>query len=43
MSIVPRVDMATGFELGTGMHVNSLIPEVSAEFLRNAKVPESYQ
>jgi UDPglucose--hexose-1-phosphate uridylyltransferase len=40
MSIVPRVDMATGFELGTGMHVNSLVPEVSAEFLRNTKVPE---
>jgi UDPglucose--hexose-1-phosphate uridylyltransferase len=40
MSIVPRVDMVTGFELGTGMHVNSLVPEVSAEFLRNTKVPE---
>lgn len=42
MSIVPRVDMATGFELGTGMHVNSLVPEISAEFLRNVKVPEFY-
>jgi len=40
MSIVPRVDMVTGFELGTGMHVNSLVPEVSAEFLLNTKVPE---
>ncbi len=40
MSIVPRVDMATGFELGTGMHVNSLVPEVSAEFLRKVKAPE---
>jgi UDPglucose--hexose-1-phosphate uridylyltransferase len=42
MSIVPRVDMTTGFELGTGMHVNSLVPEISAEFLRNVKVPEYY-
>jgi len=42
VSIVPRVDMATGFELGTGMHVNSLVPEVSAEFLRNVKVPEYF-
>lgn len=43
MSIVPRVDMATGFELGSGMHVNSLVPEVAAEFLRNVKTPENYQ
>jgi len=42
ISIVPRVDMSTGFELGTGMHVNSLLPEVAAEFLRNVKVPEYY-
>lgn len=42
MSIVPRVDMTTGFELGTGMHVNSLLPEIGAEFLRNVKVPEYY-
>lgn len=40
LSIVPRVDMATGFEIGTGMHINPLVPEISAEFLRNVKIPE---
>lgn len=34
LSIVPRVDTPTGFELGSGMTVNPLSPEVSAEFLR---------
>ncbi len=40
ISIVPRVEMTTGFELGSGMHVNPLLPEKSAEFLRNVRIPE---
>lgn len=39
MSIVPNVINSTGFQLGTGMHVNTAIPEDVAEFLRNVKVP----
>jgi len=34
LSIVPRVDTPSGFELGSGMTINPLAPEVSAEFLR---------
>jgi UDPglucose--hexose-1-phosphate uridylyltransferase len=40
ISIVPRVAMASGFELGSGMYINPLMPEVSAEFLRGVRVPE---
>jgi hypothetical protein len=32
--------MTTGFELGSGMHVNALLPEKGAEFLRNVRIPE---
>jgi UDPglucose--hexose-1-phosphate uridylyltransferase len=39
ISIVPRVAMASGFELGSGMYINPLIPEMSAEFLRGVRVP----
>ena len=42
ISIVPRVEMTTGFELGSGMHVNPLLPEMGAEFLRNIKIPECH-
>lgn len=40
LSIVPRVAMASGFELGSGVYINSLIPEKAAEYLRNVKIPE---
>jgi UDPglucose--hexose-1-phosphate uridylyltransferase len=39
LSIVPRVAMASGFELGSGMYINTLIPEKAAEYLRNVKIP----
>lgn len=39
ISIIPRVGKAAGFELGTGMYVNSSLPETSAAFLREAPVP----
>lgn len=34
MTIVPRVTRAAGFELGSGMFINSSLPEESAAFLR---------
>ncbi|MFO0752059.1 MAG: galactose-1-phosphate uridylyltransferase [Thermodesulfovibrionales bacterium] len=40
LTVIPRVAMTSGFELGTGMFINPLVPEVSAEFLRNVKIPE---
>jgi UDPglucose--hexose-1-phosphate uridylyltransferase len=39
MSIVPRVATASGFELGSGIYINPVAPEKSAEFLRNVKIP----
>lgn len=38
LSIVPRVTQTAGFELGTGMYINTALPEESAEFLRKVKV-----
>lgn len=38
LSIVPRVTQVAGFELGSGMYINTSIPEESAEFLRKVKV-----
>jgi UDPglucose--hexose-1-phosphate uridylyltransferase len=43
ISIVPRLASASGFELGSGMYINPLAPEISAEFLRNVKIPEYTQ
>ncbi len=39
ISVVPRLSTAAGFEMGSGMFINSAMPEKSAEFLRNVKVP----
>jgi UDPglucose--hexose-1-phosphate uridylyltransferase len=36
MSIIPRLSHVAGFELGSGMYVNSSLPEESAAFLRAA-------
>ncbi len=38
LSIVPRVIQAAGFELGSGMYINTSLPEEIAEFLRRVKV-----
>lgn len=40
ISVVPRIVMASGFELGSGMYINPVVPEMSAEFLRKVKIPE---
>lgn len=39
LSIVPRLTKTAGFELGSGMFINSSVPEKSAEFLRSVQVP----
>ncbi|MBF0406426.1 MAG: galactose-1-phosphate uridylyltransferase [Candidatus Riflebacteria bacterium] len=39
LAIVPRLSKAAGFELGTGMYINSSVPELSAENLRAAVPP----
>ena len=38
MSVIPRLTHTAGFELGTGMFIDTVIPEEAAEFLRNVKV-----
>ncbi|MEW6042428.1 MAG: galactose-1-phosphate uridylyltransferase [Elusimicrobiota bacterium] len=37
ISFVPRVSKAAGFELGSGMFINTGLPEESAKFLREVK------
>ncbi len=37
ISIVPRLTHTAGFELGSGMYINTSIPEESAKFLKNIK------
>jgi len=37
LSLVPRITMAAGFELGSGMFINSSLPEKNAEYLRSIK------
>jgi UDPglucose--hexose-1-phosphate uridylyltransferase len=39
LSIIPRVSKAAGFELGSGMFINTALPEESAKFLRGVEVP----
>ncbi len=38
VTIVPRLSQTAGFELGSGMFINSSLPEESAAFLRNLDV-----
>lgn len=41
LSLVPRVTRAAGFELGTGMFINTALPEASAAFLRETPAATS--
>lgn len=41
LSIIPRLTKVAGFELGSGMFINTVLPEAAAEFLRNVKVDEA--
>jgi len=40
VSIIPKMSKQAGFEMGTGMYINSSIPEESAEYLRSIVIPE---
>jgi UDPglucose--hexose-1-phosphate uridylyltransferase len=40
IAIVPRTSVAAGFELGSGMYINTAVPEESARFLRSVDLPE---
>lgn len=39
LALVPRVSQVAGFELGSGMFINTALPEDSAAFLRDVEVP----
>jgi UDPglucose--hexose-1-phosphate uridylyltransferase len=38
MSVIPRLTRVAGFELGSGMFINTVLPEAAAEFLRKVAV-----
>jgi UDPglucose--hexose-1-phosphate uridylyltransferase len=38
MQILPRLTNSAGFELGSGMSINTALPEETAEFMRNVAV-----
>jgi UDPglucose--hexose-1-phosphate uridylyltransferase len=38
LSVIPRLTRVAGFELGSGMFINTVLPEAAAEFLRNVNV-----
>lgn len=38
-SVVPRVNKQAGFELGSGMFINTALPETTARILRDAPAP----
>ena len=38
VSVIPRLTRVAGFELGSGMFINSVLPEAAAEFLRKVNV-----
>jgi UDPglucose--hexose-1-phosphate uridylyltransferase len=38
VSILPRLTRVAGFELGSGMFINTVLPESAAEFLRNVQI-----
>ena len=40
LEICPRTSIPTGFELGSGLFVNTISPEEAAEQLRNAELPD---
>jgi len=38
LEICPRTSIPTGFELGSGLFVSTVSPELAAEALRNAEI-----
>ena len=41
LSVIPRLTRVAGFELGSGMFINTVLPEAAAEFLRKVVVEKS--
>jgi len=41
ISVIPRLTRVAGFELGSGMFINTVLPEAAAEFLRNASADQA--
>ena len=41
VSVIPRLTRTAGFELGSGMFINTVLPEAAAEFLRNIKIEKA--
>lgn len=41
VSVIPRLTRMAGFELGSGMFINTVLPEAAAEFLRNVSVEKT--
>ncbi|MEK7485287.1 MAG: galactose-1-phosphate uridylyltransferase [Planctomycetota bacterium] len=39
LAIVPRLSKAAGFEMGTGMYINTALPEKNAKFLKDFQIP----
>jgi len=39
ISIIPRLTTTAGFEMGSGIFINTTIPEENAEYLREVKIP----
>ncbi|MCK5235361.1 MAG: galactose-1-phosphate uridylyltransferase, partial [Deltaproteobacteria bacterium] len=37
IALIPRVTKRAGFEIGSGMYINTAVPEERAKFLRNIK------
>jgi UDPglucose--hexose-1-phosphate uridylyltransferase len=40
ISVIPRLTRVAGFELGSGMFINTVLPEVAAEFLRDVNADQ---
>jgi UDPglucose--hexose-1-phosphate uridylyltransferase len=38
VSVIPRLTRTAGFELGSGMFINTVLPEAAADFLRRVVV-----
>jgi UDPglucose--hexose-1-phosphate uridylyltransferase len=41
VSVIPRLTRVAGFELGSGMFINTVLPEAAAEFLRNTNAEKA--
>jgi UDPglucose--hexose-1-phosphate uridylyltransferase len=41
VSVIPRLTRVAGFELGSGMFINTVLPEAAAEFLRNVSAEKA--